>query len=199
MKLVLRIIIRTAVATLLTVAQNRGHAATSSDPSGSFLTEDGRARVRIEHCGPAQDRICGYIVWMNEGTDANGQPLRDRLNPDPAKRTRPLLGHQFILGLKPTAEGRFAGEIYNAEDGRTYGVSIWRDTPDRLKVKGCLLGARAGRGRTTHCLDSWWDRPGTSQVPRQIRNGLPPSCRRRPKCAGASLAHHARTGRSSMP
>lgn len=140
MKLVLRIIIRTAVATLLTVAQNRGHAATSSDPSGSFLTEDGRARVRIEHCGPAQDRICGYIVWMKEGTDASGQPLRDRLNPDPARRTRPLLGHQFILGLKPTAEGRFAGEIYNAEDGRTYGVSIWRDTPDRLKVKGCLLG-----------------------------------------------------------
>jgi uncharacterized protein (DUF2147 family) len=140
MKIVLRIIIRTAVATLLTVAQNRGHAATSADPSGTFLTEDGRARVRIEHCGASPERICGYIVWMKEVADAKGQPMRDRLNPDPAKRARLLLGHQFILGLKPTAEARFAGEIYNAEDGRTYGVTIWRETPDRLKVKGCLLG-----------------------------------------------------------
>jgi len=33
-------------------------------------------------------------------------------------------------------DGRFGGEIYNAEDGRTYGVTIWRETLDRLKVKG---------------------------------------------------------------
>lgn len=139
MKIIMRIIIRTAVATLLTVAQNRGHAATSTDPSGTFLTEDGRARVRIEHCGGKQERICGYIVWMKDGADAKGQPLRDRLNPDPVRRGRALLGHQFILGLKPTPEGRFAGEIYNAEDGRTYGVTIWREAAERLKVKGCLL------------------------------------------------------------
>ena len=140
MKIVLRLIIRTAVATLLAVAQNRGHAATSTDPSGTFLTEDGRARVRIERCGAALERICGYVVWMKDTADTKGQPMRDKLNPDPARRARPLLGHQFILGLKPTADGRFGGEIYNAEDGRTYGVTIWRETLDRLKVKGCLLG-----------------------------------------------------------
>ena len=86
MKIVLRLIIRTAVATLLAVAQNRGHAATSTDPSGTFLTEDGRARVRIERCGAALERICGYIVWMKDTADTKGQPMRDKLNPDPARR-----------------------------------------------------------------------------------------------------------------
>jgi len=140
MRILVRIIIRIAVLTLTMVAHNRGQAATPTDPSGTFLTEDGRARVRVEHCGSAPERICGYIVWMMEATDAKGQPLLDKLNPDPAKRSRPLLGHQLIFGLRPSTEGRFAGEIYNAEDGKTYGITIWRETTDRLKVKGCLLG-----------------------------------------------------------
>jgi uncharacterized protein (DUF2147 family) len=140
MRILLRIIIRIAVAIVTMVAQNRGQAASPVDPSGTFLTEDGRARVRVERCGSAPERICGYIVWMKEAADAKGQPLLDKLNPDPAKRSRPLLGHQLILGLRPGTEGRFAGEIYNAEDGKTYGIAIWRETADRLKVKGCLLG-----------------------------------------------------------
>jgi hypothetical protein len=28
-----------------------GNAATVADPSGTWLTEDGRARVRVERCG----------------------------------------------------------------------------------------------------------------------------------------------------
>lgn len=140
MKILFRIMIRIAVATLTMVAQNRGQAANLTDPSGTFLTEDGRARVRVERCGSAPERICGYIVWMKETTDAKGQPLLDKLNPNPAMRSRPLLGHQLISGLRPGTEGRFAGEIYNAEDGKTYGITIWRETTDRLKVKGCLLG-----------------------------------------------------------
>ena len=140
MRLVLRILLRLAVATVLSVMQGRGHAANLTEPSGTWLTEDGRARVRVEHCGAAPDRICGYIVWMKETVDAKGQPYRDRFNPDPAKRSRMLLGHQMLLGLKPATEGRFTGDVYNAEDGKTYGVAIWRDGANHLAVKGCLLG-----------------------------------------------------------
>ncbi|WP_316195964.1 MULTISPECIES: DUF2147 domain-containing protein [unclassified Bradyrhizobium] len=136
----LRVVLRLALSMLLSVAEGRGQAATVSDPGGTWLTEDGRARVRLERCGAAPERICGYVVWMKELVDSRGQPFRDRLNPDPAKRPRALLGHQILLGLKPTADGRYAGEVYNAEDGKTYGVSVWRDSPGRLAVKGCLLG-----------------------------------------------------------
>ncbi|UFZ06522.1 DUF2147 domain-containing protein [Bradyrhizobium ontarionense] len=140
LRFVLRVSLRIVVSLLLSMAESRGHAAPASDPTGTWLTEDGRARVRIERCGAMPDRLCGYIVWAKEAADARGQPFRDRLNPDPAKRSRLLLGHQMLLGLKPNPDGRYAGEVYNAEDGKTYSVSIWREGPKMLAVKGCLLG-----------------------------------------------------------
>lgn len=140
LRFVLRVGLRIVVSLLLSMAEGRGHAAPVSDPLGTWLTEDGRARIRIERCGAMTDRICGYVVWMKETADAKGQPFHDRLNPDPARHSRPLLGHQMLLGLKLNADGRHAGEVYNAEDGKTYSVSIWRVGPKMLAVKGCLLG-----------------------------------------------------------
>ncbi len=140
MRFVLRVGLRIVVSLVLTITEGRGHAAPLGDPLGTWLTEDGRARIRIERCGATPDRICGYVVWMKEAADAKGQPFRDRLNPDASKRGRLLLGHQMLLGLKLNTDGRHAGEVYNAEDGKTYGVSIWRDGPRMLAVKGCLMG-----------------------------------------------------------
>jgi uncharacterized protein (DUF2147 family) len=116
-----------------------GIAAGPADPSGTWLTEDARARIRLERCGPALEQICGYIVWIRDPVDAKGQPLRDRQNPDPAKRSRALLGHQLLMGLTQNADGRFYGQIYNAENGESYEISLWREAADRLKVKGCML------------------------------------------------------------
>jgi len=136
--LVSRTIVRAVLAAWLTVVVGPGGAASPADPSGTWLTEDGRARVRVERCGPNLEQICGYIVWMKDPVDAHGQPARDQSNPDSAKRSRPLLGHQLMLGLTPGAEGRFDGPIYNAENGKSYEISLWRETKD-LKVKGCML------------------------------------------------------------
>ena len=140
MTLVSRTIKRATLAACLMAVVEPGNAASAAaaDPSGTWLTEDGRARVRIERCGAKLEQICGYIVWMKDPTDTNGQPLRDQNNPDLAKRTRPLLGHQLILGLKPGADGRFEGQIYNAENGKSYEISLRREATD-LKVKGCML------------------------------------------------------------
>lgn len=84
LRFVLRVGLRIVVSLLLSMAEGRGHAAPVGDPLGTWLTEDGRARVRVERCGAMADRVCGYIVWMKETADAKGQPFRDRLNPDPA-------------------------------------------------------------------------------------------------------------------
>lgn len=75
---------------------------------------------------------------MKEPADAHGQPLKDLSNPDLTKRSRPVLGHQLILGLKLGSAGRFEGQIYNAENGKSYEISLWREATD-LKVKGCML------------------------------------------------------------
>ena len=139
MNILLRFVLRVAITVVMMIIGGRAGAAASNDPSGTWQVEDGRARIRLERCGPSRDRICGFIVWMKEPADKRGQPYRDKDNPDVDKRARALLGHQLIMGLQVTSEGRFAGDIYNAEDGKFYSVWLWRDTTDRLKLKGCLI------------------------------------------------------------
>lgn len=125
-------------ATLVALAATSLAVAAPADPSGTWRTEDGRARVRVETCGPAGDRLCGFIVWLQDaGRDGKGGA--DRNNPDPAKAGRPLLGHQIMLGLSPNRDSRYEGRIYNAEDGKAYDVTVWLAGPGDLKVKGCLL------------------------------------------------------------
>lgn len=139
MTTILRLIAYGTAAALAMVAVGSSHAAAPVDPSGMWLTEDGRARIRVERCGPTMDDVCGYIVWIKISSDPRGQPFRDEFNPDRMKRSRPILGHQLLMGLKPNAEGRFEGSIYNAEDGKSYAVSLWRTALDRLKLKGCMF------------------------------------------------------------
>ncbi len=158
MTLISRMIVRAAFTAWLTAVVGSGNAASPADPSGTWLTEDGRARIRVERCGPKLEQICGFIVWMNEPVDAKGQPLRDQNNPDLAKRTRPLLGHQLILGLKLTADGRFEGQIYNAENGKSYEISLRREATD-LKVKGCML--------SVFCATQTWTQT-TNALPGQL-------------------------------
>ncbi len=40
------------------------------------------------------------------------------------------------MGLKPNADDRHEGQIYNSEDGKNYDVSIWVDEPNALNVRG---------------------------------------------------------------
>lgn len=148
-----------AFAAGLMVSTGSGMAAGSADPGGTWLTQDGRARIRVERCGPTLAQVCGYIVWMRDPVDAKGQPFRDQSNPDQAKRTRPLLGHQLIMGLQPSPEGYFHGQIYDAEGGKFYEISLWRETNDRLKVKGCML--------SVFCATQTWTQT-TNALPGQL-------------------------------
>ena len=132
---------RVAPVAVLAMAALTGqaHAATPTDPSGTYLTEDGRARVRLEKCGTANDRLCGYVVWLKVPTTDKGEARVDFRNPDPKKQARPSLGHQLIMGLKPNDDAHYEGQIYNSEDGKFYKVTIWTDAPNELTVKGCLI------------------------------------------------------------
>ncbi|MGM4988903.1 DUF2147 domain-containing protein [Tardiphaga sp. 841_E9_N1_2] len=157
MTLVSRIVVRAVIA-VSQMALVGPVAAAPADPSGTWLTEDGRARIRIERCGSKLEQICGYIVWATEPNDANGQPLKDLNNPDKTKQSRPILGHQLIMGLKLNPAGRFEGQIYNAENGKSYEISLWREAID-LKVKGCMM--------SIFCATQTWIQT-TNAVPGQL-------------------------------
>ena len=121
------------VASLLAASQA---LAQSAEPIGVWLTEKGDARVKVSKCG---NGICGVIVGLKEPIDrVTGQPQVDDKNPNPAMRTRPVIGISLFLGMRPSAPGKWSGQIYNADDGGTYVSHVTFAGGDALHVEGCV-------------------------------------------------------------
>lgn len=119
--------LRLAGFALLVGLAGPAHAA-PGDPSGLWLTETGKSRVKIVPCGGG---YCGTIVSApGKAVDAN--------NPDPALRSRSVIGVQILDARKPDGNG-FSGTLYNPNDGKTYSGSLHLTKPDELEVSGCVL------------------------------------------------------------
>ena len=120
--------------------------AFAADPKGTWLTEPGSSRIRIADCGGA---LCGNIVWLREPNDAaTRQPLLDKNNADAAKRGRPLMGVTIVIGMKPSGAEKWSGQVYNAEDGKTYTGHITMQGANALKLEGCALGGWVCKSQT---------------------------------------------------
>jgi len=116
-------------------------AQTVGEPTGTWLTQAGDARVRVTKCGGG---ICGVIVWLREPIDpATGKPQVDDKNPNPTLAKRPMIGLSLFSGMRPSAPNRWSGQIYNADDGKSYDSHISVSGPDTLHVEGCV-GALCG-------------------------------------------------------
>ncbi|KQP50905.1 hypothetical protein ASG40_13395 [Methylobacterium sp. Leaf399] len=139
-------------AALLLSGLGAAAAAPAQDPSGTWLTGDGRAKIRIDRCGPGAAQVCGKVVWLKVPTTETGSPRTDLKNPDPKKRNRPVLGLPLLEGLKPD-DAKFSGDIYNIEEGKTYQVSLERESGSELSVSGCLLKVLCGSQTWTRVPD----------------------------------------------
>ena len=119
----------------------------AADPTGTWLTDGGTATVRIASCGPD---LCGTIVALKEPNDpATGRPKTDKNNPDASKRTRPVVGSMIVLGMKPSGTpDKWNGQVYNAEDGKTYTGNITFTGGNSLQLQGCALGGLVCKGQT---------------------------------------------------
>ena len=114
------------------------NAALAASPEGNWLSEDGGTKVHIAPC--AGNKLCARLVWLDQPVDlATGKPKTDKLNPDPAKRDRPLIGLEVVHALAPSGPNTWSGLIYNADDGHTYRANLKVETEGVAKVKGCVL------------------------------------------------------------
>jgi uncharacterized protein (DUF2147 family) len=103
---------------------------------GIWRTADKNALIEMFPCA---EELCGRIVWIKDPLGADGQPLRDDRNPDPALRTRPRCGLQIIEGLRPNdASGWEAGEVYDAWEGKRYRLRAELHGDSQLKLRGYL-------------------------------------------------------------
>lgn len=159
------------VAFLLTL----GGPAIAAEITGEWLVKDQTARIGIAPCpsvpapgaattaapasrpAPAATRpagaaptstvtpatpLCGNIVWTKTpgGTDEN--------NPDPSKRTRPVMGLEILLAMKQTGPNKWEGSVYNAENGKTYKANMSLESDDALRMEGCVMGGLICGGET---------------------------------------------------
>jgi|tagenome__1003787_1003787.scaffolds.fasta_scaffold18903090_1 uncharacterized protein (DUF2147 family) len=121
-------------------------SALAADPNGTWLTQTGTSRIRVADCGGA---LCGTIVWLKEPNDAEtGKPKTDKNNADASKRSRPLIGTQIVLGMKPAGTDKWTGQVYNAEDGKTYSGNLTYSGGGSLQLQGCALGGLVCKSQT---------------------------------------------------
>jgi uncharacterized protein (DUF2147 family) len=107
----------------------------AADPTGTWLSQDGDSKLRVTRCGEA---ICGNLAWLKQPNDASGKPKLDANNADASKRNRPVLGVPIILGMKPDGADKWSGQVYNAEDGKTYSGSFTLAGANKAEIKGCV-------------------------------------------------------------
>jgi uncharacterized protein (DUF2147 family) len=133
-----------AAAALLMLAGSQ--SALAADPTGVWLTQPGTSRIRVADCGGA---LCGTIIWLKEPNDPDtGKAKTDKHNSDAARRSRPLMGVQIMLGMKPAGDGKWTGQVYNAEDGKTYSGNLTFPGGNSLQLQGCALGGLVCKSQT---------------------------------------------------
>lgn len=114
-------------------------AAAAADPvQGVWRTPEGDAKVKVAPCADKAS-LCGTVVWLKAPLDKNGKPVTDMANPDPALRSRPVVGLVLIRDFKPAAAGRWTGgKIYDPKTGKTYASKLSANPDGTLKVEGCV-------------------------------------------------------------
>ena len=120
-----------AIATL--IAASASLPAQAAQPvTGRWATVDGKAIVRIAPCGK---HLCGLIERIVKPTP--GRPQTDIKNPDPALRSKPLVGLDLLSGFVDAGD-IWKGTIYDPESGKSYTSKVARNGDGTLKVQGCI-------------------------------------------------------------
>ena len=90
----------------------------AGDLDGTWLRDDGNARVRIARCG---DKICATNLWI--GDSSKGEAAGDRL----------------VMTLARQSDGTFSGSAYDPKRDWTYSMTITARA-GALTTRGCIVG-----------------------------------------------------------
>lgn len=104
-------------------------AAADPTPIGLWARGDGRARVRIEPCGPS---LCAINTWIREGTP--GEKAGDRL----------------VMKVAPDGPRKWSGEAFDPQRDLSYRIRI--DVAETsMTTSGCVFAGLL-------CKDMGWTR-----------------------------------------
>jgi uncharacterized protein (DUF2147 family) len=121
--------------------------------AGRWLNQEGLAVIEIARAGEVYE---GRIVWLKEATYPAGDPKgmggRDRVdrdNPDPALRSRRLLGLVIMRGFRFDGGRSWSGgRLYDPQSGKEYRGRMTLASPDTLSLRGYVGIPLFGRTST---------------------------------------------------
>jgi uncharacterized protein (DUF2147 family) len=123
--------------------------ARPSNILGPWKTDGGDSRLELFRCG---EKICGKIVWLKHPNYINskdgpvGKTKVDRKDPNPALRSRPILGLHVMKGLIAKGGNRWEnGTCYDPETGKSYQCKMQLVSPSRLELRGYIGVSLIGR------------------------------------------------------
>ncbi len=126
-----------------------GQARNPDAVVGTWLDGKGKAHIEIYK---ESGKYFGKIVWLKEPTypadDRKGMAGKvkvDRENPDPARRTTPILGLLILRDFVYDGGIWQQGRIYDPENGKDYKCKMTLKSPDALDVRGFIGFSLFGR------------------------------------------------------
>jgi uncharacterized protein (DUF2147 family) len=133
-----------AALAALVLASGPAASAPANDPRGVWLRPEGGVEFSFYDC---DGLLCAKVLSARETED------------------RSAIGAVILRGARQTGPNKWAGKLFNVEDGKTYDGFITVETPTRLTLKGCLWGVL--------CSDETWTR--VSGPPARHAMAVPPA------------------------
>lgn len=108
----------------------------ANDLVGDWLVSEKTAVITFFARG---NEFFGMTSWMSRPKEENGNLRTDVKNPDPAKRSQPLLKALICKNFVYKGDGVWAdGTIYDSRSGKTYNCKITMIDINTIKLRGFI-------------------------------------------------------------
>ncbi|MEI7524908.1 MAG: DUF2147 domain-containing protein [Mariniphaga sp.] len=116
-------------------------AQLADDISGIWWNDVKTSKIKVEK---KDGKYIGTIVYLTPDKYVNGEPEKDKNNPNDNLKTRSILNLQILNGLTYNAGDKewAGGMIYDPKSGKTYECFVWLEGKDLLQLKGFVAGIR---------------------------------------------------------
>lgn len=131
-----------AVAAALLALGSGKALADPVSPSGIWYTDGNDSIIKVHSCATDAEAYCGTIVWLKDPKESDGSVKVDKLNKDPSKRSKPIVGLDILLDMK-SDDDHWTGKAYNPEDGKLYDITFKvktdKEENDQADLRGCIM------------------------------------------------------------
>ena len=124
-----RVLAVAAAVAFAALACGPASAQTADDAFGVWLNPENGSNIEFYKCG---DGLCAKLTKVTDGQ------ATDDKNPDPAKRSRPIVGLVIMENAKKSGANKWAGTLYNRENGKSYAGTVTVKSKDAVDLSGCV-------------------------------------------------------------